>query len=133
MPETTWVVGTKRLGEKKGLVAWHKVRYFMVRVKEIASCTIFYSKFPMRGSACKGEYMRISYDRQHPTNLMIPVSTPGQKRSMMSAVWKYCTDTSLDVKPNMGPIKQTASFRVFLISIGMVLTKRPSLLKVPIF
>ena len=39
-------------------------------------------------------------------------------------------DTSLCMNLRLGPIKRTAYFRTLLMSVGMLLTQRPPLLKV---
>ena len=87
----------------------------------------------MRGSDCTCRYWINSPESYRTTTLIMLMLTPDQRRAMAPADCIYYVDTSLGVKTSMGLIKWTVSFRVLLISVGVMLTQRPPLLKLAWF
>ena len=59
----------------------------------------------MRGPACTFKYLSISSELHRPTNLIMLVSAPDQRRAMMPAAWRDYANTLLGVRPRLGPIK----------------------------
>ena len=64
---------------------------------------------------------------------MILVSTPEKRRSVAPAAWRDHADKYFGVKPKPGSRNWAASFIILLISVGVILTQEPPLLKVSRF
>ena len=62
--------------------------------------------------------------------MMMLVSAPEQRRDMDPAVQIDRAEIYVGMKPKMGPREQTVSLIIPLISVGVILTQWPPLLKV---